>query len=147
MSRPRLIKIGIALIAVAAVYLTGYLPQRGERVAAEARLQQLEPELAAAQGRLRVSELLGRALALKEAAVRNDFGYAGQVSSSFFDAVRAESMASPDQSLRAALNDVLARRDGVTMALARAEPGSVAALMEIEGRLRTALGYPTGSPQ
>ncbi len=134
-----------AVLAIVVAYLAGYLPQRGQRVAAEQRAEQLDGRLATAEARVRMAEVLGRSLAVKEAAMRNDFGRAGELASPFFDGVRAEVAATPDDALRAGLNDVLARRDAVTSALARADPASAGTLHQIEIRLRDALGYPTTS--
>jgi hypothetical protein len=137
-----------AVLTVVVTYLAGYLPQRSQRVAAEERAGELDTRLAAAEVRVRVGELLGRTLAVKEAAMRNDFGRAGELASPLFDAVRDQAGATPDEGLRAGLTDILARRDAVTSALARAEPASVAAVHLIEIRLRDALGYrtPTQEP-
>lgn len=135
-----------AVLAIVVIYLAGYLPQRGQRIAADQRAGELDARLAVAEARVRTAELLGRSLAVKEAAMRNDFGRAGELASSLFDAVRAEAAATPDDALRTGLNDVLARRDAVTSALARADPAGVGALHQIEIRLRDALGYPTTPP-
>jgi hypothetical protein len=135
-----------AVLAIVVTYLAGYLPQRGQRLAAEQRAEELDGRMAGVEARVRTAELLGRSLAVKEAAMRNDFGRAGELASPLFDAVRAEVAATPDDALRAGLNDVLGRRDAVTSALARADPASVTALHQIEIRLRDALGYPT-TPQ
>ncbi len=137
------VKLIVSAVAVVASYLAGYLPERGRRVEAETRATQLESRLTASDGKLRVGELLGQVLAAKDAAARNDYGRGADLASPLFDAVRTETSASLDERVRAGLGEVLARRDAVTAALARADPGSVAMMQEIELRLREALGYPT----
>lgn len=135
-----------AAVVVAAVFLAGYLPQRTARVAAEERAEALAVRVTAAEATVRMADLLGRALTLKDAAMRNDFGSAGEQSSPFFDAVRAEGTASPNERLRASLTSVLASRDAVTAALARADSASAAAIYQVELRLREGLGYPIPAP-
>lgn len=49
--------------------------------------------------------------------MRQNYGQALELSSPFFDAVRAEIARSPDSELADGLNQVLAVRDGVTAAL------------------------------
>jgi hypothetical protein len=73
--------------------------------------------------------------------MRQNYGQALDLSSPFFDAVRAEATGSPDSGLRDGLNEVLAMRDGVTAALAKADPTVIETLHGIELRLRRALGY------
>jgi hypothetical protein len=133
--------IGAAVLAVVVVaaYLAGYLPERGSRVTAEQELTAVREELAAAHQRVRLGELLGRALTLKEAAQRQNYGQALELSSAFFDAVLAETKRS---GVDAGLGEVLTMRDGVTAALAKADPAVVEHLHRIEMRLRQALGYP-----
>lgn len=99
--------------------------------------------MAQAEARVRAAELLGRVLTLREAVVRQNYGQALELSSAFFDAVRAEAGATPEAALREALTGVLASRDQLTAALAQSHPGVLDALHGIEIRLRRALGYPT----
>lgn len=133
--------ITTAGVVIAGAYLAGYLPESRGRIAAEAEVGELQMRLAAAEGRVRVGELLGQALTLKEVAKRQDYGQALDLSSPFFDAVRAEAARSPDSGSRTGLNEVLAMRDAVTAALAKADPTVIETLHGIELRLRRALGY------
>jgi hypothetical protein len=137
---------GLLVIAAAAVvagaYLAGYWPERRVRIAAQAEVGALETRLATAEARVRVGELLGRALTLKEVVMRQNYGQGLELSSPFFDAVRAETARPASSGLTDGLNEVLAMRDGVTAALAKADPQVVDTLHGIELRLRRALGYP-----
>jgi hypothetical protein len=78
---------------------------------------------------------------MKEVAMRQNYGQARELSSVFFDAVRAETARSADSGLVDSLNQVLAMRDEVTATLAKADPAVVETLHGIEVRLRRALGY------
>jgi hypothetical protein len=131
----------VAVVVVAGAYLAGYLPEHRARISGERELTAVREELSAAEQRVRLSELLGRALMLKEAAQRQNYGQALEFSSAFFDAVLAE-MKRATQGERAALAEILAMRDGVTAALAKADPTIVDALHRVELRLRQALAYP-----
>jgi hypothetical protein len=131
-----------AVVAIGAAYLAGSLTERRARSAAEARAGTLETRLADADADVRLAELLGLALTLKEVAMRQDYGQARDLSTSFFDAVSAESSRSSDPGLREGLNQILMLRDRVTAALATADPAVVDTLHTIELNLRRSLGYP-----
>lgn len=139
----------VGVVALLVGYLGGLLPERGRRMVAEtqvashqAEVASIRQELTSVEGRIRVGVLLGRALMVKELAAGSDYGRAQQVSSEFFDAVRAESTATDDAARRAVLMSVLSRRDAVTAALAKGEPAVVSTLTMVERDLRRALDYP-----
>jgi hypothetical protein len=132
-----------ALILLVGVFVAGYWPQSRARANAEEQLRTLDGQLTAAQTRLRVAELLGQVLTVKEVAARRNYGQAQELSSTFFDAVRIETMSTGDSVLRNALNDVLGRRDVVIAALARSDPAVTEALHELELLLRRALNFAT----
>ena len=139
--RRSLIIAAVAVVLVAGAYLAGYWPERTARVAAETEAGDLRTRLAAADARVRAGGLLGQALTLKEAVMLQNYGQALEMASSFFDAVATEADRSEDSGMRDALTDVLAQRDGVTAALAKADPSVLDTLHAMERRLRTALGY------
>jgi hypothetical protein len=130
------------VVLLAAAYLAGYLPQRSQRVAAESEVGTLTDRLAASESRGRISALLGRALAVKDAAARQNYGQAQELASAFFDQVRAELAVAADAGARDALTEILSRRDAVTASLSKADAGVIEVLRAIELRLRGALGYP-----
>lgn len=130
-----------AAAAIAGAYLTGYVPERRVRIAAEAEVEALQTRLATAEARVRVGALLGQALTVKEVAMRQNYGQALELSSPLFDAVGTEMAKSAGSGLVDGLNQVRGMRDGVTAALAKADPTVVETLHDIELRLRRALGY------
>jgi hypothetical protein len=140
MSTKRMVAI-VAVVLIGAAFLVGYLPERRQRAAAEAELERVRNNLLAAEDRVRISELLGRTLMVKEVTARQDYGHAQKLSSAFFDAVRAEASATHAAQLRSGLNQILAKRDTVTAALAKADAGAVDTLHTIEVQLRQVLGY------
>jgi len=132
----------VVAVAIAGAYLAGYLSERTTRVAAEEAAATFQSKLAAAEARVRTGELLGQALTLKEVTMRQNYGQALDLSPAFFEAVRAEEAKSPEKGLRDGLNEILAKRDAVTAALATADPAVLETLRSIELGLRRALGYP-----
>jgi hypothetical protein len=140
------IAVTAALILLMGVYVAGYWPQSRARANAEEQARTLDGQLTTAQARLRVAELLGQVLAVKEVAARRNYGQAQELSSTFFDRVRVETMSTGDSVLRNALNDVLGRRDVVIAALARSDPAVTEALHELELQLRRALNFATPPP-
>ncbi len=141
MGRKRIAE-AVAVVLIGAAYLAGYLPERQQRTSAEMEIERLRSRLTTAEDRVRGSELLGRILMVREVTARQDYGHAQELSSAFFDAVRAEASATHDTQLRDGLNVVLGRRDAVTAALAKGDAGAIEILHNIELRLRQALGYP-----
>jgi hypothetical protein len=131
---------GIVLLAGA--FLAGYLPERGLRTAAEQESSLLRQQLAAAEARVRMGQLLGQVLAVREDVVRQNYGQAQELASKLFDDVRREATATPSDEFRSTLNDVLSRRDSVTASLTKAEPGILDVLRMIELQMRRSLGYP-----
>ena len=134
--------IAIAVVAaVAAAYVVGYSPEHRARVAAEEEADALRARLDTAERQVRAGELLGQALTLKEVAIRQNYGQALELSSSFFNAVRIEEARSSGGQLGGTLTEILAMRDAVTAALAKADPTVSDTLHGVELRLRQALGY------
>lgn len=130
-----------AVVLIGGAFLAGYLPERRLRTAAEREAVTLRERLASAEARVRMGQLLGETLALREVVMRQNYGQAQDLSSSFFNSIRVEATATPLNEFRDVLNDVLSRRDSITSSLTKAEPGVVERLHDIEVRMRGALGY------
>ncbi len=141
MGRKRIVAI-VAIVILGAAYLAGYVPERQQRATAQMEIERLQNNLIAAEDRVRSGELLGRLLMVREVTARQDYGQAQELSSAFFDAVRAEVSTTHDSQLRDGLNAGLGKRDAVTAALAKADAGAIEILHTIELQLREALGYP-----
>ena len=140
--RRTLIAAILVVAAIAGGYMAGYVPEYRRRMAAEAQVTETQAELSTAAARLHSNALLGKVLTLKDVAARQNYGEARELSSAFFDAVRKEAASVMEDRPRNGLGDILARRDGVTAALANGDPSVTTMLYEIERRLRDALGYP-----
>lgn len=139
--RTRVIWVLAAGLGVGAVYLAGYWPERGQRIAAEGQVDALETKLTLADAHMRTGALLGRVLTIGELIMRQDYGQAGERSSALFDDIGREIAAMPEGPLRDGLTEALTTRDSVTAGLAKADPGTAAILHDIELVLRRALGY------
>ena len=138
-----------ALVLIAGAYLVGYLPEHSLRTAAESEATALRERLGTAEARVRLGRLLGDALTLKEAAMRQNYGQAQDLSSAFFDRVREEATASATGDFQSVLNGILSRRDSITASLTRGDPEVAEVLHSMELQLRRALGYgvPAAPPQ
>lgn len=132
----------IVLLLLGVAWLAGYWPERGRRVAAEAERGALQQQLDDARAKLRLAGLLGRVLALEDAVAQRDYGVAQQLTSAFFDEVRAASDELSQGEYRGVLESVLGRRDAVTAALTQADPAVMDVLESAEVELRQALHYP-----
>ena len=131
-----------AVVLIGAAFLAGYRPERRLRTAAQEESVKLRQQLDAAEARVRMGELLGQAIAIREVVMRQNYGQAQELSSAFFDSVRRKAAATPLAEFRSVLNDVLSRRDSVTASLAKADTATLEALRMIEVQIRRALGYP-----
>jgi hypothetical protein len=129
------------IVLMTGAFLAGYLPEHQRRTAAEQESVTLRERLAAAEARVRVGQLLGQVLSLREVVMRQNYGQAQDLSSAFFNSVRDEATATPPSEFRDALNDVLSRRDAITASLTRADPGAGEMLHAIAVRMRGVLGY------
>ena len=102
----------------------------------------LRSQLADAEARVRMGQLLGDLLNLTEAVAALNYGQAQQLSSRFFDSVAAELARTPVGAFKTTLEAVLPSRDRVTAALARGDQAAIEPLRKSELTLRQALGYP-----
>jgi hypothetical protein len=120
-------KLLIAVVLMAAVGVAGFaagrIPELRRRTAVEAELAAARQEIASAHAVLRLHALHDRIQGLVEATSEPQrFEEALTLSSQFFDLVRSEGGAAPDEATRSALSEVLALRDAVTAGLARHDP-------------------------
>lgn len=140
--RRAILSVVVVLIAVA--YIAGFWPEHRQLTDVRSQLQETQMRLAAADGRLRLAEVLGRLLTLSDAVAVKNYGEAATLSSSFFDAVRAEASRAEQPDVTTSLRAILNVRDQVTTAIAAADPSLSTVLKEQERSLRRALGYPVG---
>lgn len=132
-----------ALVTAGAVLVVSYLPERARLLDARAALARAEADLGEARSLLDVHALHDEVLDLVAEAqdpARHEKAMA--LSTRFFDLVRAEAARTSSEEIKAALAEVLARRDGVTAALARRDPVVRAELDEIRRILHPLLRAP-----
>ena len=124
-------KIIMTAIALVAVFLLGFVPQRIKANRLETEVRQFRQEIAGDQLR----DLIG--LAYVQANQKN-YGLAAETSSRFFS--RAREMANQTQaaSSRKALEDLLALRDKVTAELAKGDATAMGDLQELFVKTRQA---------
>ena len=133
-----------SLIVLAGLaYLVGYWPEHQRRRALEGQVATLQLQLAEAQARVRLGDLLGQLLAAKDAVSAQNYGQAQALSSKFFDAVRAESPRTATGTFKDALDKVVPMRDPVTASLTRAATRRpLTLLQDAESQVRNALWFP-----
>jgi hypothetical protein len=129
------IVLALGLAALLAAFLLGRLPRQRE-------LERLRSSEATASASVRAGEILGRLLLVQDLVDRQDFGRAASASTALFDALREEAARTHRAEMAAGLREALARRDAVTAALARGDPGALELLKATELQIRSALGYP-----
>ena len=136
---------GGAILLLVIAYLAGYWPQHSQLTEAQSRIAALETRVADAEDRIRLGEVLGKLLRLREALATQNFGQAGSLSSSFFDSVRDEALRTKQASVKQLLDTLQKSRDPVTTSIARAEGGALAVIDTQAVTLRQALGYPVAA--
>jgi hypothetical protein len=134
------------IVLVGLAYIGGYWPEHRRAVDAQAALDALRPQLAEAQARVRLAEVLGQQLRLGDAIAVRNFGEASTLSSAFFDRVQQEMAQATVPDVRDALAQVQQTRDQVTTAIARTDPTVADVLRQQQMTLRRALGYPVPPP-
>jgi len=144
--RAKRVIVGMVVLVVGLAYVAGYWPEHRRRVALEVDAESLRERLADSEARVRVGRLLGEALNIREAVGSLNYGNAQQLSSTFFDGVRAEASITPVAPFKTALDAVLQARDEVTAALARGDQAALEPLRRSELQLREVLGYPISGP-
>jgi len=137
---------GGVVVLIGLAYVGGYWPEHRQRVALDADIATLREQLAESEARVRMGRLLGEVLNIREAVVTLNYGQAQELSSRFFDSVRAEASATPVAAFKVAFEAVLQTRDQVTAALARGDQAAGESLRRSELQLREALGYPIAPP-
>ena len=130
------------LVLAGLAYLVGYWPERQRRRALEGQITSLQVQLAEAQARVRIGDLLGQLLAAKDAVSAQNYGQAQVLSSAWFDAVRAEATRTAAGAFKDALERIVPMRDPVTASLTRGDPQALSLLQDAETLLRNALGFP-----
>jgi hypothetical protein len=137
---------GVVVLVVGLAYVAGYWPEHRRRVALEVDAESLRERLADSDARVRMGRLLGETLNIREAVGSMNYADAQQLSTRFFDSVRAEASITPVAAFKTALEAVLQARDQVTAALARGDQAALEPLRRSELQLRDVLGYPISGP-
>jgi len=139
----------LAVVCGLVGFAIGYWNQLEGRKAAEAALAEatrqaetLRGQLAKGTDRANLGDLLARYLVVKDTVEASNYGRAQELSTAWFDAVRAESQRTSSAEFRKGLETALSFRDQATAALAKADAGALARLTGIEDAVRSALGYP-----
>ena len=134
--------VTLMIVLAGLAYLVGYWPERQRRQALEGQVASLQVQLAEAQARVRLGDLLGQLLAAKDAVSAQNYGQAQALSSKFFDAVRSEATRTAPGTFKDALERVAPMRDPVTASLTRGDPQALTLLQDAETQVRNALGFP-----
>lgn len=122
-------KIIVAAVALAAVFLVGFVPQYQKANRLENELRQSRQETAGAE----IRDVI--ALAYVQANQKN-YGLAAETTSRFFNQVRALANQTQDANRRKALEDLLALRDRVTAELAKGDAAATGDLQDLFGKTR-----------
>jgi hypothetical protein len=125
------VKAGGVLIILAVVFLAGWYPQYRKASRLEHNLEEAQAASAALQAKLKEAEVRDLGAVLYLEVSRQNYEKAAAAATRFFDAVRDLSAQTQDAALQARLKDVLAKRDSIIAALARANPSVAGDLQAI----------------
>jgi type II secretory pathway component PulM len=132
---------GGAILLLVIAYVAGFWPQHSQLTEAQSRIATLETRVTDAEARIRLGEVLGKLLRLRESLLSQNFGQAAGLSSSFFDSVRDEGTRTTRPEVKQLLETLQKSRDVVTTSIARADGSALAIVNAQEVTLRQALGY------
>ena len=127
--------LGVGATLIVLAYLGGFWPQHQQLTASQALVGTLQNQLAVAEGRIRLGQVLGQLLRLSDAVRAKNYGEAATLSSAYFDSVREEASRASAEGT-AALTIILKSRDQVTTAIAGTDAGLEITLREHEQQLR-----------
>jgi hypothetical protein len=136
---------GGAVLLIVVVYLAGYWPQHSQLTESQAKVVALETRISDAEDRIRLGEVLGKLLRLRESLLSKNFGQSAALSSAFFDSVRDEAAQGKRPEVKQLLDTLQRSRDAVTTSIAKADATVVDVISSHEVTLRQALGYPVSA--
>lgn len=141
MNKPKWIALAVA--ALIAAFLVGFLPQWSRARGLEAELETtraaLEAELAEVRWELELARLEGRLGAALAESQRSNYERARQLMAGFFADLQPRVERVQDPAAREALQSILAERDEIITLLSRAEPEATQRLMLLYTRYFTAV--------
>jgi hypothetical protein len=128
-------KVGalIMVLTVAGAYLLGWWPEHQRRLDLAQQVETMHTRIAASDTNVRLCALQDRLLAVLDLIEAQNFGAAQSAASEFFDAVRAETRHADHDPV---LDDMLAQRDAITIALTHSDPAGLSALRAMRAPLR-----------
>lgn len=139
----------VAVICALLGFALGFWPQYQQRKSTEALLAEmtqqaetLRGQLSQSTDRVKMGDILAQFLIMKDVVGAKNFGKAQELSTTWFDAVRAESQRTPNAEFKKALETALSYRDPVTVALTKADLGALGQMTGVEDAIRAALGFP-----
>ena len=128
--RKRNLGIAAGVLCVAS-FLLGFVPQFQKAAQLQNQLRARDERIAGLERRARLSRGEELASRLYLELTRKNFGVAGQHATSFFDHIRQITNDGSHSAIRGDLNDILAKRDGVTAKIAKSDPAAEVDVREI----------------
>lgn len=142
MTRKTLVVVAVVVLAVLTSFVAGYWPQHQRGASLQTDNDALRERIVILENRARLSVIHTQALDAIDAVAAMNYGQAQQLSSSLFDAIRAELNHTSGSPYREALQEGLNRRDTITAALATGDAAALEPLRELEKRIRQVLSTP-----
>lgn len=130
----------LIVAAIGGAYIAGYWPEHRARVADERSLDSMRAELEHLAARNRLCGLQAQLVDLLATVEARDYGTAQTQTSTFFDAVRAETRRHHPDDVATALERILAQRDAATIAITHNDPAAGELFRGALTRLRAVLG-------
>jgi hypothetical protein len=120
----------IAVTALAAGLLVGFIPTHFDNASLMVRNSQLQSEVDSTRGQLTLSRFTVRSAELYTDSAKNNLSVASSSASSFFTDLRTYIDKSKDVALKQQLEGVMSGRDAIIAGLAKADPAVTAKLQE-----------------
>jgi hypothetical protein len=135
------------IVLMALSFGGGFWWEHGRAESLQRKSNQANAQLAKANDNVRLGGLQDELLTLVEDTANKNYGDAATASTQFFNQLSAEIGQTNQPALKSALQSILAQRDSVTAAIAKADPASHDTFVQMSATLHHALQPVLGNPQ
>jgi hypothetical protein len=124
-------KVGAVVVAVAAAFLIGFIPEFLQTRRLQTELDTARENVSRLQVQAQVDEARRLAGRMLLQVYRQNYGTAGELSTKYFDTLRVIADRTDNPSLKSSAAELLQLRDPITMALAQANAAVVPELQAL----------------
>lgn len=129
----------LVIVLMALSFGGGFWWEHSRTGSAQSKLDSASAQLAKANDDLRLCRLQDELLTLVEDTANKNYGDAAAASTRFFNQLNAEISQASQPAVKSAMQSILAQRDQVTAAVAKADPASHDTFVQMSAALHQAI--------